>query len=50
VPVNAVHGALSWAKGIRQHYFESDGSDMEMLVGRKPEDLRSILARMYQDI
>lgn len=47
VPENVIKGILGWAGGIRQGYFESKTSDLERLLGRKPVDLKSILAKVY---
>lgn len=47
IPKEAVAFLLGWFQAIRDGYFESDHSDMELLIGRKPADLKEILAKMY---
>lgn len=43
----AVNMMVSWGEGIRRGYFGSESSDLEKLIGRKPEDLKSILRKLY---
>lgn len=38
---------LGWIKGIRQGYFESEHSDLELLLERKPTDLKEVLNKVY---
>jgi NAD(P)H dehydrogenase (quinone) len=47
VPDNVVSAVLAWGEGIKQGYFESEQSDLEMLLGRKPTDLKTILSSSY---
>ncbi len=46
-PKEAISSILGMYEGIRQGYFESENSDLEMLLGRKPSDLKSILEKIY---
>ncbi len=46
-PENVITTIIVWSDGIKQGYFESELSDLEMLLGRKPTELKTILARMY---
>jgi NAD(P)H dehydrogenase (quinone) len=48
LPEQTISGIVGWANGIKEGYFESDHSDMEMLLGRKPKDLKTILGKIYQ--
>ena len=43
IPAEAVAGSAGFIEGIRQGYFEADHSDLEMLLGRKPDGLKEIL-------
>ena len=45
-----IAGILGWAGGMRQGCFESEYSDMEMLLGRKPADLKTILTPFYSGL
>ncbi|HLN54607.1 MAG TPA: SDR family oxidoreductase [Bacteroidales bacterium] len=47
VPEHAIQGIIGWGEGIRDGYFESEYSDLEMLLGRKPVDLKTILKKLY---
>lgn len=47
VPENVISAVLAWGEGIKQGYFESEHSDLEMLLGRKPTDLKTILSGKY---
>lgn len=47
VPKEAIAGIVGWIEGIKQGYFESENSDFEMLLGRKPYDLKAILEKVY---
>lgn len=47
VPDEVIKGILMWAEGVRQGFFESEYSDLEMLLGRKPLDLKTILQGIY---
>lgn len=47
LPEPAIKGIVGWANGIKEGYFESEHSDMEMLLGRKPKDLKTILGKIY---
>jgi NAD(P)H dehydrogenase (quinone) len=47
IPAEAVGMMVLWGEGIRRGYFGSESSDLEKLIGRKPEDLKSILRKMY---
>lgn len=47
VPDDAIKGIIGWAEGIRQGYFESDYSDLETLIGRKPADLKTALSGIF---
>lgn len=47
VPEHAIQGIIGWGEGIKQGYFESEYSDLEMLLGRKPAELKAILKRLY---
>lgn len=47
LPQAAIDGILLWVNAIRDGYFESDSSDLELLLGRKPADLDSMLAKLY---
>lgn len=47
LPVQTVKGIATWANAIKDGYFESEHSDMEMLLGRKPKDLKTVLSKLY---
>lgn len=47
VPGNAINGIIGWAEGIKEGYFESEYSDLEKILGRKPHDLKTILLPVY---
>jgi NAD(P)H dehydrogenase (quinone) len=47
VPDKTIDGIVGWAEGIKQGYFESEYSDLEKIIGRKPLDLKSILLPVY---
>lgn len=42
-----INAMLSWSRGIKEGYLESDHSDLEMLLGRKPQELESYLIKKY---
>lgn len=50
VPEDTIKGIISWGNGISQGYFESEYSDLEMLLGRTPADLKTILERIYKPV
>lgn len=50
VPDETIKGIIGWADGISQGYFESEYSDLEMLLGRHPVDLKTILAKIYKPL
>ncbi|MBI2417580.1 MAG: NmrA family NAD(P)-binding protein [Ignavibacteriales bacterium] len=47
LPQAAIDGILLWVNAIRDGYFESDSSDLELLLGRKPAGLDSMLTKLY---
>lgn len=47
MPKEAVKKMLGWFQAISEGYFESEYSDLEMLLGRKPADLKDVLVKMY---
>lgn len=47
LPEASIGGILGMAAGIKDGYFESEHSDLEMLLGRKPKDLKTILGKIY---
>lgn len=47
LPDQTVKGIALWAGGIKEGYFESEHSDLAMLLGRKPKDLKEILSKIY---
>ncbi|MGE5480689.1 MAG: SDR family oxidoreductase [Chloroflexota bacterium] len=47
MPQATLDGILGWMRGLREGYFESIYSDLEMLLGRKPMDLRTSLEKAY---
>lgn len=47
---DVIKGIIGWAEGIKQGYFESEYSDLEALLGRKPDDLKTVLAGIYTKI
>lgn len=50
MPDETIQGILGWADGIREGYFESEYSDLERLLGRKPADLKTILSGIYKPV
>lgn len=49
VPDDAIKGLIGWAEGIKQGYFESEYSDLETFLGRKPDDLKTLLSGIYTE-
>jgi NAD(P)H dehydrogenase (quinone) len=49
VPDKTIDGIIGWAEGIKQGYFESEYSDFEKILGRKPKDLKTILTPVYSE-
>ncbi|HEX2968354.1 MAG TPA: SDR family oxidoreductase [Bacteroidales bacterium] len=50
VPEETIKGIVAWGDGISQGYFESEYSDLEMFLGRKPSDLKTVLSDMYKPV
>ena len=48
LPEQTIKGIIAWGDGIKAGYFESEYSDLEMLLGHKPADLKTILSGIYQ--
>jgi NAD(P)H dehydrogenase (quinone) len=48
VPDQTINGIAGWANGIKEGYFESEYSDLEKILGRKPRDLKTILTPVYE--
>lgn len=48
VPEETIKGIIAWGEGIKQGYFESEYSDLEVLLGHKPADLKTILSGIYK--
>lgn len=47
LPDKVINAMLSWSRGIKEGYLESEHSDLEMLLGRKPQELESFLIKNY---
>lgn len=45
LPDSAIAGVAGFIEGIRTGYFEADHSDLQMLLGRKPDGLDEILRK-----
>lgn len=43
-----INGMISWARGIKEGYFESGHSDLEMLLGRSPQSLDVFLKSQFR--
>lgn len=47
VPKDAVTGIVGWANAIREGYLESETSDLDKLLERKPVDLKTALTKLF---
>ena len=47
VPEGAIGMMISFSLGIAQGEFNSEETDLEKLLGRKPQDLKSFLEKVY---
>ncbi|MGE5382376.1 MAG: SDR family oxidoreductase [Omnitrophica WOR_2 bacterium] len=47
IPIERIMGISAFMEGIKQGYFEKEHTDLERLLGRKPDDLLTVLKAIY---